>query len=108
MFLKIHESVGKIPKTKQVRIWPKNVEYIFIGYENKSSAYRFTMHKSDLKWVKAWQFSHEMSCSLEISFLAKKWKNKVLAKEKRQMTNEDYARAEEPTQNVRINEVSSK
>ncbi|CAL5410917.1 unnamed protein product [Camellia sinensis] len=37
-----------IPTPKQVRIGPKSVDCIFIGYAHNSSAYRFLVHKSEI------------------------------------------------------------
>ena len=34
-----------VPKPKQVKIGPKTIDCIFIGYANNSSAYRFLIHK---------------------------------------------------------------
>ena len=34
-----------VPKPKQVKIGPKTIDCIFIGYANNSSAYRFLVHK---------------------------------------------------------------
>ena len=36
-----------IPEPKRVKIGPKTVDCIFIGYANNSSAYRFLVHKSE-------------------------------------------------------------
>ena len=37
-----------VPKPKQVKIGPKTIDCIFIGYANNSSAYRFLVHKSGI------------------------------------------------------------
>ena len=37
-----------VPKPKKVRIGPKTVDCIFIGYAHNSSAYRFLVHKSEI------------------------------------------------------------
>ena len=34
-----------VPKPKQVKIRPKTIDCIFIGYANNSSAYCFLLHK---------------------------------------------------------------
>ena len=36
-----------IPDLKKVKIGPKTIDCIFIGYAENSSAYRFLVHKSD-------------------------------------------------------------
>ena len=35
----------RVPKPKQVKIGPKTIDCIFIGYANNSSAYCFLLHK---------------------------------------------------------------
>lgn len=49
-YLKVWKCLIKveIPKPKQVKIWLKTIDCIFIGYANNSSAYRFLVHKSDI------------------------------------------------------------
>lgn len=49
-YLKVWGCLAKVevPKPKQVRIGPKTVDCIFIGYANNSSAYRFLVHKSEI------------------------------------------------------------
>ena len=37
-----------IPPPKKVKIGPKTVDYIFIGYAHNRSAYRFLVHKSNI------------------------------------------------------------
>ena len=37
-----------IPDPKKVKIRPKTVDCVFIGYATNSSAYRFLVHKSDI------------------------------------------------------------
>ena len=36
------------PIPKKVKIGPKTVDYVFIGYAHNSSAYRFLIHKSEI------------------------------------------------------------
>src|SRR5436309_876035 len=49
-YLKVWGCLAKveIPKPKQVRIGPKTVDCIFIGYAHNSSAYRFLVHRSEI------------------------------------------------------------
>ena len=49
-YLKVWGCLAKVevPKPKQVKIGPRTVDCIFIGYANNSSAYRFIVHKSDI------------------------------------------------------------
>ena len=49
-FLRMWGCLAKvaIPTPKQVRIGPKSVDCIFIGYAHNSSAYRFLVHKSEI------------------------------------------------------------
>ena len=37
-----------VPAPKKVKIRPKTVDCIFIGYAHNSSAYRFLVHKSNI------------------------------------------------------------
>jgi hypothetical protein len=37
-----------VPIPKKIKIGPKIVDYVFIGYAHNSSAYRFFIHKSDI------------------------------------------------------------
>ena len=37
-----------IPLPKKVKIGPKTVDCVFIGYANNSAAYRFLVYKSDI------------------------------------------------------------
>jgi hypothetical protein len=37
-----------VPIPKKVKIGPKTVDCVFIGYAHNSSAYRFLIHKSDI------------------------------------------------------------
>ena len=49
-YLKVWGCLAKVmvPKPKKVRIGPKTVDCIFIGYARNSSAYRFLVHKSEI------------------------------------------------------------
>lgn len=49
-YLKVWGCLAKvqIPKPKQVRIGPKTIDCVFIGYAINSSAYRFLVHKSEV------------------------------------------------------------
>ena len=38
----------QVPKPKQVKIGPKTIDCIFIGYANNSKAYRFLVYKSEI------------------------------------------------------------
>ena len=48
-YLKVWGCLAKvtIPKPKRVKIGPKTVDCIFIGYANNNSAYRFIVHISE-------------------------------------------------------------
>jgi len=48
-YLRVWGCLAKVevPKPKQVKIGPKTIDCIFIGYAHNSSAYRFLVHKSD-------------------------------------------------------------
>ena len=37
-----------VPKPKRVKIGPKTIDCVFIGYAHNSSAFRFLVHKSDI------------------------------------------------------------
>jgi hypothetical protein len=49
-FLKVWRCLAKVvvPIPKKIKIGPKTVDYVFIGYAHNSSAYRFLIHKSDI------------------------------------------------------------
>uniref|UniRef100_A0A2N9GAW9 Integrase catalytic domain-containing protein n=1 Tax=Fagus sylvatica TaxID=28930 RepID=A0A2N9GAW9_FAGSY len=49
-FLKVWGCLAKVavPIPKKVKIGPKTVDCVFIGYAHNSSAYRFLIHKSDI------------------------------------------------------------
>jgi hypothetical protein len=49
-FLKVWECLAKVavPIPKKVKMGPKTVDCVFIGYAHNSSAYRFFIHKSDI------------------------------------------------------------
>ena len=49
-FLKVWGCLAKVevPKPKKVKIGPKTVDCVFIGYANNSSAYRFLVHNSEI------------------------------------------------------------
>ena len=49
-YLKVWECLTKVvlQKPKQVKIGPKTIDCIFIGYANNSSAYHFLVHKSSI------------------------------------------------------------
>ena len=38
----------QVPKPKQVKIGPKTIDYVFVGYANNSKAYRFLVYKSGI------------------------------------------------------------
>lgn len=40
---------NEVPKPKQVKIGPKTIGCIFVGYANKSSAYLFLVHTSNIQ-----------------------------------------------------------
>ena len=49
-YLKVWGCLAKIavPKPKKVKVGPKTVECVFIGYAQNSHAYRFLVHKSEI------------------------------------------------------------
>ena len=49
-YLKVWGCLAKVtvPKPKKVKIGPKTVDHIFIGYAQNSNAYRFLIHKSEI------------------------------------------------------------
>ena len=49
-YLKVWGCLAKVmvPIPKRIKIGPKTIDYIFIGYAIKSSAYRFLVHKFDI------------------------------------------------------------
>ena len=40
------------PTPKKVRICPKMVDCVFIGYIQNSSVYRFLLHKSEISYIR--------------------------------------------------------
>ena len=40
-----------VPKPKKVKVEPKTIDSVFIGYAQNSTAYRFLVHKSDIPEV---------------------------------------------------------
>ena len=49
-YLKVWGCLAKVavPTPKKVKIEPKTVDCVFIGYAHNSSAYRFLIHKSEI------------------------------------------------------------
>ena len=49
-YLKMWECLAKVavPSPKKTKIGPKTVDYVFIGYANNNSAYRFLICKSNI------------------------------------------------------------
>ena len=49
-YLKVWGCLAKVtvPKPKKVKVGPKTVDCIFIGYAQNSNAYRFLVHKSNI------------------------------------------------------------
>ena len=49
-YLRVWGCLAKVmvPKPKKVKIGPKTIDCVFIGYANNSSAYRFLVHKSEI------------------------------------------------------------
>ena len=37
-----------VPPPKKVKIGPKTIDYIFIGYTHNNTAYRFLVHESNI------------------------------------------------------------
>ena len=52
-YLKVWECLAKVgvSKPKQVKIEPKTIDCIIIGYANNSSAYCFLVHKSEIFYI---------------------------------------------------------
>src|SRR5206468_13047536 len=50
-YLKVWACLAKvaIPTPKKIKIGPKTIDCIFIGYAHNSSAYRFLIHKSEIQ-----------------------------------------------------------
>ena len=49
-YLKVWGCLAKVavPKPKKVKVGPKTVDCVFIGYAQNSNAYRFLVHKSEI------------------------------------------------------------
>ena len=52
-YLKVWECLAKVvvPIPKKVKIGPKTIDCVFIGYAHNSSAYRFLIHKSEIFYM---------------------------------------------------------
>ena len=57
-YLKVWGCLAKvaIPDPKTVKIGPKTVDCIFIGYAHNSVAYRFLVHKSEINDIHAYHY----------------------------------------------------
>ena len=40
-----------VPKPKKVKVGPKTIDYVFIGYAHNSNAYGFLVHKSEIPYI---------------------------------------------------------
>ena len=60
-----------VPNPKNVKIGPKTVDYVFIGYANNSSAYWFLVYKSNIPDI------HENT------IIVKEHKRKVIKKKRK-------------------------
>ena len=49
-YLKVWGCLAKVavPKPKKVKVGPKTIDCVFIGYAQNSNAYRFLVHKSEI------------------------------------------------------------
>ena len=52
-YLKVWGCLTKVavPKPKKVKVEPKTVDCVFIGYAQNSNAYRFLVHKSEIPYI---------------------------------------------------------
>ncbi|XP_073154047.1 uncharacterized protein [Henckelia pumila] len=95
-------DLEKIPKPKQVKIGPKTVDCIFIGYENNSSAYRFLVHKSVIPDIHENTIIESRNAAFfENIFPSKEEKETSSIKRAHESTNEETHENEEPRRSKR-------
>ncbi|XP_073130800.1 uncharacterized protein [Henckelia pumila] len=95
-------DLEKIPKPKQVKIGPKTVDCIFIGYANNSSAYRFLVHKSVIPDIHENTIIESRNAAFfENIFPSKEEKETSSIKRAHESTNEETHENEEPRRSKR-------
>ena len=94
----------QVPKPKRVKLGPKTVDCIFIGYARNSSAYRFLVHRSEIPDIQvntvmesdnAEFFEMIYPCKMEKESSAEG------SKRPRETTNEGPSNEEEPRRGKR-------
>ena len=69
-----------VPIPKKVKIGPKTVDCVFIGYAHNSSAYRFRIHKSEIIDMHANTINQGMHLSLKMYFLTNPHRSRTQVK----------------------------
>ncbi|KAL0288543.1 UNVERIFIED_CONTAM: Retrovirus-related Pol polyprotein from transposon TNT 1-94 [Sesamum calycinum] len=93
----------EVPKPKQIKIWPKTVDCILIGYANNSSAYRFLVHKSTILDIHENTIIESRNVVIfENIFPCKDRKEEESSRKRtREVANGDLQRDEEPRRSKR-------
>ncbi|KAL0307596.1 UNVERIFIED_CONTAM: Retrovirus-related Pol polyprotein from transposon RE1 [Sesamum angustifolium] len=104
-YLKVWGCLAKVevPKPKQIKIGPKTVDCILIGYANNSSAYRFLVHKSTiLDTHENTIIESRNAIFFENIFPCKDRKEEESSRKRtREVANGDHQRDEDPRRNKR-------
>lgn len=82
--LKVWGCLAKVevPKPKQIKIGPKIVDCIFIGYANNSSAYRFLVHKSMIPDIHEGTIIESRNASFFEEIFPKKDKKELISRKR--------------------------
>ena len=94
----------QVPKPKQVKIGPKTIDCIFIGYANNSKAYRFLVYKSEIPDIHSNTIIESDNAEFFEDIFSYKNEGKTLgesSKRPREITEENVPNIEEPRRSKR-------
>ena len=94
----------QVPKPKQVKIGPKTIDCIFIGYANNSKAYRFLVYKSEIPDIHSNTIIESDNAEFFEDIFPYKNEGKTLgesSKRPREITEENVPNIEEPRRSKR-------
>ena len=94
----------QVPKSKQVKIGPKTIDCIFIGYANNSKAYRFLVYKSEIPDIHSNTIIESDNAEFFEDIFPYKNEGKTLgesSKRPREITEENVPNIEEPRRSKR-------
>ena len=94
----------QVPKPKQVKIGPKTIDCIFIGYANHSKAYRFLVYKSEIPDIHSNTIIESDNAEFFEVIFPYKNEGKTLgesSKPPREITKENVPNIEEPRRSKR-------